>query len=76
VRALERHIGRDVLDMVLANDRIDRGFKPPSGVDMVLMESDVPGSSARIVHTDLAADEEPWRHDSHKLAEAVMRLVR
>jgi len=75
VRALERHIGRDVLDVVLANNRIDPRFTPPSGVDMVQAESSVPGSKARLVHTDLAANEEPWRHDSRKLAETLMRLV-
>ncbi len=74
-RALERHIGRDVLDKVIANNRIDPGFNPPNGVDMVLAESSVPGSSVEVVQVDLAANDEPWRHDSRKLADAVLGLL-
>jgi uncharacterized cofD-like protein len=75
VRALERHIGRGVIDFVLANNRIDPGFRPPGGVDMVMADNNVPGSSTKVVQVDLAANEEPWRHDSRKLADAVMKLL-
>ncbi len=75
VRALERHIGRDVLDKVIVNSHIDPGFNPPSGVDIVMAESGVPGSRVEVVQVDLAANDEPWRHDSRKLADAVLGLL-
>jgi uncharacterized cofD-like protein len=76
VAALERHIGRDVIDAVLANNRIEPSFKPPSGVDMIHAQDSLPKSSARVAQADLIDAESPWRHDPRKLAEAVMKLIK
>jgi uncharacterized cofD-like protein len=76
VYALERHIGRNVIDAVLANDRVASGFTPPAGVEIVMAQAQARGSSVRVIATDLAADAEPWRHDSRKLAEAVMHVLK
>jgi 2-phospho-L-lactate transferase/gluconeogenesis factor (CofD/UPF0052 family) len=76
VYALERHIGRNVIDAVLANDRVASGFTPPAGVEIVMAQAQARGSSVRVIQADLAADEEPWRHDSRKLAEAVMHVLK
>lgn len=75
ITALERHIGRGIIDVVIANNRISSDFKPPSGVDMVLPEETLQGSSVRVVQADVADNEHPWRHDPIKLAKAVMLLI-
>ena len=75
ITALERHIGRGIIDVVIANNRISSDFKPPSGVDMVLPEETLQGSSVRVVQADVADNEHPWRHDPIKLAKAVMMLI-
>jgi uncharacterized cofD-like protein len=76
VYAIERHIGRNVVDAVLANDRVYPDFRLPSGVDIVAAQDTVRGSSVRVVPADLADDHEPWRHDPRKLADAVLRIVK
>jgi uncharacterized cofD-like protein len=76
VHALERHIGYGIVDAVLANNHVNPKFRTPSGVDIVPVEATVQGSTVRIIPANLADDAEPWRHDSGKLAEAVMKLVK
>jgi uncharacterized cofD-like protein len=76
VYALERHIGQNVIDAVLANDRVNSDFTPPSGVEIVMAQPQARSSSVRVIATDLADDAEPWRHDSRKLGEAVMHLLK
>ena len=75
ILSLEQHIGRGMIDVVIANNRIDADFQPPSGVDMVLPESSLRKSIARVVQEDVADSEHPWRHDPHKLASAVLKLL-
>jgi uncharacterized cofD-like protein len=74
IDAIERHIGRDVVDFVLINNRTVNAFKPPSGVDIIDPDAPVRGSAMQIVRKDLVSDSEPWRHNSAKLAEAVMAM--
>lgn len=76
VYAIERHIGRNVIDAVLANNHVDDGFELPSGVDIVAAQASARGSSVRVIPTDLADNHEPWRHDPRKLADAVLRLLK
>jgi uncharacterized cofD-like protein len=75
VIALERHIGRGMIDVVIANSHIDPTFKPPSGVDMVLPVSSLQKSTVRVVQEDVSDNERPWRHDPHKLAAAVQKVL-
>jgi uncharacterized cofD-like protein len=75
VTALERHIGRGMVDVVIANNFINSSFMPPEGVDMVLPESTLHKSIARVVQADVADGEHPWRHDPPKLADAVLKLL-
>ncbi len=75
VQALEQHIGRGMIDVVLANSVVSPAFHPPQGVDMVQPEGSLHKSTARVVQADLADPEHPWRHDSHKLANAVLKLL-
>jgi len=73
VTAIERHAGPGLVNVLLANDRLNVDFRTtgvPSGVGELVQPSG--SQSARLVATDLIDVEHPWRHDSHKLALAVM----
>jgi uncharacterized cofD-like protein len=75
VRALREHMGSDVFQVVLANRNFSNIRPPGAGADWVKL----PRPEAvdyRLVTRDLVDQQYPWRHDSTKLAEAVMRLVR
>lgn len=75
VKSLEAHIGRGIIDLVIANNHISADFHPPSGVDMVLPEDSLRNSVARVVQADVTDDEHPWRHDPAKLAAIIMGLI-
>lgn len=75
VAALEQHVGRGIADVVIANNRVDSEFKPPAGVDMVLPETSLRNSTTRVVQTDVADSEHPWRHDPRKLADVMIRII-
>jgi uncharacterized cofD-like protein len=71
IEAIRRHVGPNVVDWVLSNDRRDVDFSGrPSGVGELVLPGEVTG--ARLVQADLVDVEHPWRHDSRKLARAVM----
>jgi uncharacterized cofD-like protein len=76
VNVLERHMGQGIIDAVLATNRVNPMFTPPEGVEIVTAQPQARGSSAQVVAADLTDDAEPWRHDSMKLAEAVMKILR
>ncbi len=73
VRAIERHIGPDVIDVALANARTDVPWlNAPEGVgEIVRIES--LGGLPQIATADVLDEAHPWRHDSQKLAQAVMQ---
>jgi uncharacterized cofD-like protein len=74
VEALRRHIGPDLFPVVLANTAFS-GPKPPgAGVDWVRLPADEP-RGYYLMTRDLADGQNPWRHDSNKLAQALMELV-
>jgi uncharacterized cofD-like protein len=75
VDAIERHIGRDVVDFVLVNDRTVTSFKLPSGVQVIDPHQALSGVNMRVTRADLASDAEPWRHNALKLAAAVLNIV-
>jgi len=71
VTAMARQVGEGMVDVVLANDRLDVDLTAmPSGVGGIVTPSQP--RSARLVTDDLVDVEHPWRHDSRKLAQAVM----
>lgn len=73
--ALERHLGRGIVDAVVANDRAIAAAALPEGVDVV--RADINGGSAtvRLVAADVVADANPMYHDPVKLAAVVARLI-
>jgi len=72
VTAIERHAGPGLVNVLLANDRLDVDFRTasvPSGVGELVLPSG--SQSSRLVAADLIDVEHPWRHDSRKLAQVV-----
>lgn len=71
IRVLEEHVGGDVFDVILCNKNRGGELILPS-VWVRLDERAL--SDERTYAADLADDAHPWRHDSLKLAQAVMDL--
>ncbi len=69
--AIDRHVRPGLVDIVLANDRVELDFAhAPKGVgEPVPLE---PVQEARLVTADVVDESRPWRHDSAKLAQIVI----
>jgi uncharacterized cofD-like protein len=76
VMALEQHIGRGVFQAVIANNvypeenagQNTRYVRPAPEHHEILQRYD-------IYYTDLTDQARPWRHDTHKLAAAILHLA-
>jgi uncharacterized cofD-like protein len=72
VETINAHVGIGLVDMVVANDNVD--VQVPAGTHMV--EPATNGDLTVPVYTnDLVDLEQPWRHDSVKLAETLIALL-
>lgn len=72
LHAIENHVGRGIVDIVVANDSSEGALS--NGITLVDAAID------EITHTPvylahLVDDEHPWRHDAEKLAEALIALL-
>ncbi len=74
VAALETHVGTGLFQMVLANANLDVDLDMPPGVELVQVDFP-PDAGYRLITTDLIDSARPWRHDSDKLARALVQLV-
>jgi uncharacterized cofD-like protein len=78
VRALHNHIGPGLFDYVIYNSNYsgERDIKPEWKVSVVKLDPQAAARFSRIefVPADVVRDDNPLRHDPHKLADAVMRL--
>lgn len=74
VEALTSHVGRGVFSVVLANGNIVPGKNLGGGAEWVRPPENRP-PGYRLMLADLVDAEHPWRHDSAKLAQALMSLV-
>jgi uncharacterized cofD-like protein len=61
------------IDAVLANDNLT--LSPEKGGGKTVFVEPVPPVGERLVTVDLVDEERPWRHDSQKLAQAIVDLV-
>ncbi len=68
VHAIERHTWPGLFPLVFANSRQEGTLLP----NLQWVRLDSPNG---VLVADLADDEHPWRHDSGKLANALMRLL-
>jgi uncharacterized cofD-like protein len=74
VAGLEAHVGKGLFPLVLVNDNLDVDLDARPGV--ALVQVDLPPHAAyRVITTDLVDRAHPWRHDSDKLAQALLRLL-
>jgi uncharacterized cofD-like protein len=70
---IERHVGKGLVNVMLVNDRMDASLSnAPPGVGELVWPGETP--DVRLVRADLVDVERPWRHDSAKLARAVMSV--
>lgn len=75
VAALESHIGRGVFDAVLANNSYPSKNAGEQTHYVLPTSENHPIYQRYQIHlTDLTDAERPWRHDPHKLAQALLEL--
>ncbi len=73
VDALLQHISTPFLDAVLANNNLS--VSPETGGGQTIYVEPVAPKKVKMVTADLVDESRPWRHDSAKLARAVMSLL-
>jgi uncharacterized cofD-like protein len=71
-RAMETHVGDNLFDAVLCNDNFRQ---PLSERDQWVEIDDKTRSDSRTHYADLVYESQPWRHDSLKLANALMEIM-
>jgi len=74
VAALESHVGASLFPVVLANDNLDVYFDAPPGVELVPLGFP-PDAGYRVITADLVDPARAWRHDSDKLARALLNML-
>jgi uncharacterized cofD-like protein len=68
VAAILKHIPTNFLDVVLANDNLE------VECETVFVELGTP-DGVEMITADFIDESHTWRHDSHKLAQSVMKLI-
>lgn len=74
VAALKAHVGANLFPIVLVNENYTIDFEAPKGVELVRLDGSA-HSDYRVETADLIDPSHPWRHDSDKLARALLRLL-
>ncbi|MBT3189029.1 MAG: YvcK family protein [Anaerolineae bacterium] len=69
--ALESHIGKNLIELVIANDCQEATL--PSNTNWTEIGDELSGDR-RLYTADLLDREHPWRHDSIQLAQTIMNL--
>ena len=73
VRAIEEHVGKGLINYVLANDNVT-DLIPSAEQSRPVRVDDGINHGIRLVTADVISEENRYHHDSVKLAQAVMRL--
>jgi uncharacterized cofD-like protein len=71
LKAVEDHVGRGLVEMLLVNDRMD--IAAPATVSFVPPPSR--GLSVSVFAADLVDPQWPWRHEPAKLAAALIQML-
>jgi len=75
IRAIERHVDKGLFDIVLINDYLPE-LPPDTNFAYVRRESkNGSASNIRIIGAPLVDDRRPWRHNSERLAKAIIDLL-
>ena len=72
--ALRQHVGDEMITTVVANGTFIGSRPPGAGVDWVRLP-DPETVDYQLLTRDLVDRQYPWRHDSHKLAQALMEAI-
>ena len=72
IEALELHIGPGVFDLIICNNNFS--LPPPTGVQWVSLDENL-RTNDRIYYANLVDMNNPWRHDSSKLAKVLFDLL-
>ncbi|MCB9422618.1 MAG: YvcK family protein [Ardenticatenaceae bacterium] len=78
VTAILQHVPTGCLDIVLANDNLSVPAEQGGGKTIYVQPNRLPPTvpeQVKIIMADLVDEERPWRHDSQKLAQAVLSLL-
>lgn len=80
LRAIRRHTGEDLVDTVLASstplpEEVVERYALQGSEPVLLSEEEAAAEGVELVQADLLADGELLRHDSRKLARAVVSLL-
>lgn len=75
VRVIDRVLGGNYLDVVIANDRLELPAEKRHAATLVPPDWPFERRRTQLICTDLVDDERPWRHDSAKLAGALKRVA-
>src|SRR5438552_3329203 len=73
VAAIEDHVGKGVINYVLANDNVTDVIPQAEKAAPVRVITPI-NNGLRLVTSDVVAEENRYHHDSIKLAEAIMRI--
>ncbi len=73
VAAMQRHLPPGCIEVVLANDNL--AVSPETGGGHTRFVLPTPPAGVAMATADLVDEARPWRHDSEKLARAVMALL-
>ena len=74
IAALEAHVGPSLFPVALANGNLGVDFDTSPGVELVPVDFS-PDAGYQVITADLIDPAHPWRHDSDKLARALLRLL-
>jgi uncharacterized cofD-like protein len=72
--ALRQHVGDEMITTVVANSTFIGSRPPGAGVDWVRLPAHAT-VDYQLLTRDLVDRQYPWRHDSHKLAQALMEAI-
>jgi uncharacterized cofD-like protein len=72
-RALERHVGRNLFDYVLANSNVQEPL-PEAWHSEPVRVDDLRLDGARVITADVVSTENRYHHDPKKLTDALIRL--
>ena len=73
LNTLRQHVGDEMITTVITNQTFTGSRPPGAGVDWVRLP-DPETVDYQLLTYDLV-DRRPWRHDSHKLAQALMAAI-
>ena len=73
VLVLEKYIGQDILQVILANSMMPPANAETHYVNLTPADHEI-NHRYHVHYCDLTDDERPWRHDAKKLAQAFLKI--